>query len=143
MQHYEQEPYFQDPSLKRIHDAYSLCFLGLFLSYFTIIAAFIIALLHRPTVKNSYLLSHIDYILCGCVYYTAFIAASIGIIIWNYQQSFFSQGNLIVGGFLYIFFAFFPFVWWVRRFLRGLAYFKARQPIPQPYSPWRPSKLRT
>lgn len=138
MQHYEQETYFNNPTYKSIHDAYSLCFLGIFLSYFTIIAAFILTLVQRPKFKDSHITSHADYILFGCLYYTGFILAAIGIIYWNYQQSFFSQGNLIVGGFLYVFPAFFPFVWWIRRFIRGINYLKRGLAIPRPASPWRP-----
>lgn len=136
MQSYEQDAYFNNLAFKRVNDAYSLCFLGLFLSYFTIILAFVLALYIRPQLKKSYLLSHVDYILYGCGYYSLFLFATIGVVIWNYKMSFFSQGNLFLGGFLYLS-IFFPFVWWIRRFIRGLAYLKRGQAIAKPHSPWR------
>lgn len=137
MQFNEQDPYFHNQALKRVNDAYSLCFLGLFLSYLTIIVAVIVAFLERPKVKNTYLLSHIDYILYGCLYYSLLLFGTIGIVIWNYQQSFFSQGNFFLGTFLYLL-LFLPFIWWIRRFIRGLQYLKRNKAISNPKSLWRP-----
>lgn len=133
---YQQENYYQDSMFKRVNDAYSLCLLGLFCSYFTILAALAVTIANLERTRGSSLQSHLRYIMSGCVYYTVALSISISMIFWTYHQHFIDHGKLWTPLALYLFFGFAPFIWWVARFIRGLKILKQNRPIINPLTPW-------
>lgn len=141
MNEHEQR-YRTDRAYKYASDNYSLCFLGIFLSYLTIVLAFCYALWQLFKHKEALYRSHFVYIACGCVYYTALMAACFGIAFLNYRAGLFTRGYLIFGVALYVVPAIFPFWWWVMRFVRGNSYLKQALAIPHPFLPTLPRKLK-
>lgn len=133
---YQSETYYQDNTLKRVNDAYSLCLLGLFCSYLTILVAIGVAIANLPRTRGTPLHSHLKYIISGCVYYTLALGISIGVIYWTYQQHFLDHGKLWTPLTLYLFFGLVPFIWWIARFIRGLKLLKKKQAIANPLTPW-------
>lgn len=138
MQDYHLDLYYQDRLYKRTQDAYSLCLIGLFCSYFTIIAAAITAIANLPAAKKTPFYNHLLFVLLGTVYYTAAVGISVGIIIWVYRQHYISQGVFWMPLFCYLFFGLAPFIWWVVRFARGFKLLKNSRPLTNPYTPWMP-----
>lgn len=133
---YDSENYFQHPLFKQANDAYSLCFLGLFLSYFTILLAVGFAIVGLNKDKERKYRSHFLYILCGCVYYTLYFAICLGVLYWTYQQHFIDQGKLWTPLFLYLFFGLSPFIWWVARFVTGWRLLQNGKDVRCPYTLW-------
>lgn len=136
MQNYEQDDYYQHSFYKLTHDAYSLCLLGLFCSYFTILVAIVVAIYNFKRTKGTIFYTHLKYIIWGCAYYTIFLLGSIGVLVWTYRQHFFSQGFFWTPLITFLFFGLAPFIWWTIRFVRGINILKLGHHIQNPYTPW-------
>lgn len=134
MNNYQNEEYFTDKDYKFIHDCYSLAFLGLFLSYLTVLLTVFYAGINYKKYKNNPLInSHLKYILSGCLYYTLIAIFCFALIYWNYKLALFSKGHLIEGLGIYIFCGLYPFIYWIARFISGFKKLRNKEILKKPY----------
>lgn len=134
MNNYQNEEYFTDKDYKFIHDCYSLAFLGLFLSYLTVLLTVFYAGINYKKYKNNPLInSHLKYILSGCLYYTLIAIFCFALIYWNYKLALFSKGHLIEGLGIYIFCGLYPFIYWIARFISGFKKLRNKKILKKPY----------
>ena len=134
MNDYTKEEYFLNKDYKFIHDCYSLSFLGLFLSYFTVLLTVFYAGINYKKYKDNPLInSHLKYILSGCFYYSFLVIFCFALIYWNYKLALFSKGHLIEGLGIYIFCALYPFIYWIARFICGFKKLRKKEIIENPF----------
>ncbi len=136
MTNYRNEEYYRNPAYKVANDAYTLCLAGVFFSFLTIIAAFVVALWNRKKVGEGIYRSHLEYVIYGSVYYTVFVGVCVAAIFWTHQQQFLAHGRLFTPLFLYLGFGLAPFVWWIWRFVRGVKLLMRNIAVANPQTFW-------
>lgn len=130
------------PLYRHVHDAYSLMLISLVLSPLTLPPALILIFYRLPHSRDSYLRSHLLYILGNIVQLPFVLFAVVMAWRWMAAQAFFTaQGNIFPPLFVYPALVILPVAWWIWRFVRGYRLLKNGRGIARPLSPFKVKAL--